>query len=72
MFCNRVDEIFFSCRHDKSESFDFDGSVVLRSFPEFAGHILVEDGKIKVPTGPGIGVDIDPDYVKKHSVVKDV
>ena len=34
--------------------------------------LRLEDGKIKVPTGPGIGVDIDPNYIKKHSVVKDV
>jgi L-alanine-DL-glutamate epimerase-like enolase superfamily enzyme len=34
--------------------------------------LRLEDGKIKVPTGPGIGVDIDPDYIKKHRVVKDV
>lgn len=34
--------------------------------------LRVEDGKIKVPTGPGIGVDIDPDYIDKHSVVRDV
>ncbi len=34
--------------------------------------LQVEDGRIKVPTGPGIGVDIDPDYIKKHTVVKDV
>ncbi len=34
--------------------------------------LRVEDGKIKVPTGPGIGVDIDPDYIAKHVVVKDV
>ena len=34
--------------------------------------LRLEDGKIKVPTGPGIGVDIDPDYIKKYSVVKDV
>jgi L-alanine-DL-glutamate epimerase-like enolase superfamily enzyme len=33
--------------------------------------LRLENGKIKVPTGPGIGVDIDPDYVKKHSLVKD-
>jgi L-alanine-DL-glutamate epimerase-like enolase superfamily enzyme len=32
----------------------------------------LEDGMIKVPTGPGIGVDIDPDFVKKHAVVNDV
>ena len=27
------------------------------------------DGVIKVPTGPGVGLDIDPDYIKKHTVV---
>jgi len=32
--------------------------------------LSVVDGKIHVPTGPGLGVDIDPDYVKKHQVVK--
>lgn len=34
--------------------------------------LRVEDGKIKVPTGPGIGVDIDPAFIMKHKVVKDV
>jgi L-alanine-DL-glutamate epimerase-like enolase superfamily enzyme len=33
--------------------------------------LRVEDGKIKVPTGPGIGVDIDPDYIRRHALVKD-
>ncbi len=32
--------------------------------------LQVVDGKIKVPTGPGFGVDIDPEWVKKHQVVK--
>jgi L-alanine-DL-glutamate epimerase-like enolase superfamily enzyme len=32
--------------------------------------LKVEDGKIKVPTGPGMGVNIDPDFIKKHKVVK--
>ena len=27
-------------------------------------------GRIKVPTGPGWGVEIDPDFVRKHEVVK--
>jgi L-alanine-DL-glutamate epimerase-like enolase superfamily enzyme len=31
--------------------------------------LKVVDGKIKVPTGAGLGVDIDPAYVKKHQVV---
>ena len=34
--------------------------------------LRLEDGKIKVPTGPGIGVNIDPDYIKKYIIVKDV
>lgn len=29
----------------------------------------VRDGRIKVPTGPGFGVDIDPDWVARHDVV---
>ena len=30
----------------------------------------VEDGTIKVPTGPGSGVEIDPEFIKKHQIVK--
>jgi L-alanine-DL-glutamate epimerase-like enolase superfamily enzyme len=30
-----------------------------------------KDGVIKVPTGPGLGLVIDPDYIKTHKVVKD-
>lgn len=32
--------------------------------------LLSVNGDIKVPTGPGFGIDIDPDFVKKHEVVK--
>jgi len=31
--------------------------------------LKVVDGRIKVPTGPGFGVDIDPAWVAKHRVV---
>jgi L-alanine-DL-glutamate epimerase-like enolase superfamily enzyme len=31
--------------------------------------LLIGDGTIKVPTGPGSGVEVDPDYLKKYSVV---
>jgi L-alanine-DL-glutamate epimerase-like enolase superfamily enzyme len=34
--------------------------------------LRLENGKIKVPTGPGIGVDIDPDWIKKYHLVQDV
>ena len=32
--------------------------------------LSVEDGSIKVPTGPGSGVDIDPEFINKFEVVK--
>ena len=31
--------------------------------------LKVVDGKMKAPTGPGLGVNIDPDFVAKHSPV---
>jgi L-alanine-DL-glutamate epimerase-like enolase superfamily enzyme len=32
--------------------------------------LKVIDGTIKVPTGPGLGVEIDPTYVSKHHILK--
>jgi len=32
--------------------------------------LSVVDGKIEVPTSPGSGVDIDPDYIRKHRSVE--
>ena len=32
--------------------------------------LKIVDGKIKVPTGPGLGIEIDPAFVRKHEVVK--
>jgi L-alanine-DL-glutamate epimerase-like enolase superfamily enzyme len=32
--------------------------------------LVSENGIVKLPTGPGLGVDIDPDFIKKHEVVK--
>ena len=29
-----------------------------------------KEGAVKVPTGAGLGIRIDPDYIKTHSVVK--
>ena len=31
--------------------------------------LLIDNGVIKVPTEPGSGVDIDPDYLKKYKIV---
>ncbi|MHB1037052.1 MAG: enolase C-terminal domain-like protein [Pirellulales bacterium] len=32
--------------------------------------LKVVDGKLKVPTSPGLGVDIDPAFVSQHQAVK--
>ncbi|MBK7927179.1 MAG: mandelate racemase/muconate lactonizing enzyme family protein [Bryobacterales bacterium] len=32
--------------------------------------LKVVAGKIQVPTGPGFGADFDPDWIKKHEVVR--
>lgn len=32
--------------------------------------LKVFDGKIKVPTGPALGIDIDSGFIKKHKIVK--
>ncbi len=32
--------------------------------------LKIVNGKIKVPTGPGMGVTLDPDFIKKHKPVK--
>ena len=32
--------------------------------------LKMRDGKIDVPTGPGLGVDIDPDFIRKHKKIE--
>ena len=32
--------------------------------------LKVVNGKIKVPTGPGLGVEIDPEFIRKHEPLK--
>lgn len=32
--------------------------------------LKIVKGRIQVPTGPGWGIDIDPDFIRKHQVIK--
>ena len=34
--------------------------------------LRLENGSIKVPTGPGLGIEIDPDFVKTYELVQNV
>lgn len=33
------------------------------------GKMKIINGKVKVPSGPGLGIDLDPDFIKKHKVI---
>lgn len=40
------------------------------SFECKTSSLLPEDGVVKVPTGPGLGIDFDPAFINKHVVVR--
>jgi L-alanine-DL-glutamate epimerase-like enolase superfamily enzyme len=61
---------FVSALPNASAHHEFKGLNTNVEFECKTSPLIVVDGKIKVPTGPGLGVDIDPDFIKKHEVVK--
>lgn len=61
---------FVSALANASAHHEFKGLNTNVQFECKTSPLSVVDGKIKVPTGPGLGVDIDPDFIKKHEVVK--
>jgi L-alanine-DL-glutamate epimerase-like enolase superfamily enzyme len=61
---------FVSVLPNASAHHEFKGLSTNVKFECKTSPLSVVDGKIKVPTGPGLGVDIDPDFIKKHEVVK--
>ncbi|MBK8503396.1 MAG: mandelate racemase/muconate lactonizing enzyme family protein [Saprospiraceae bacterium] len=60
---------FVSALPNASRHHEFKGLKTHLPFECKTSSLLVEDGKMKVPTGPGLGVDIDPDFINKHEVV---
>jgi L-alanine-DL-glutamate epimerase-like enolase superfamily enzyme len=54
-----------ACPHHEFKGFGTNVQFECKTSP-----LSVIDGKVQVPTGPGLGVDIDPDYIKKHRSVK--
>jgi L-alanine-DL-glutamate epimerase-like enolase superfamily enzyme len=61
---------FVSALANASAHHEFKGLKTEVEFECKTSSLIVVDGKIKVPTGPGLGVDISPDFIKKHKVVK--
>jgi L-alanine-DL-glutamate epimerase-like enolase superfamily enzyme len=61
---------FVSALPNASAHHEFKGLNTNVKFECKTSLLSVVDGKIKVPTGPGLGVEIDPDFIKKHESVK--
>lgn len=49
---------------------EFKGFKTEVSFECNTSPLQSDKGLVKVPTGPGLGVDLDPEFVEKHQVVK--
>jgi L-alanine-DL-glutamate epimerase-like enolase superfamily enzyme len=61
---------FVSALSNASAHHEFKGLNTNVEFECKTSPLKVVDGKIKVPTGPGSGVEIDPDFIGKHEIVK--
>lgn len=61
---------FVSAVPNAGEHHEFKGLRTHVRYECKTSQLKVVNGKIKVPTGPGFGVDFDPDWVKKHQPVK--
>ena len=60
---------FVSALENAMPHHEFKGLGTSVRFESKTSPLKVVEGKIKVPTGPGLGVDIDPDYVRLHQLV---
>jgi L-alanine-DL-glutamate epimerase-like enolase superfamily enzyme len=63
---------FVSALANASPHHEFKGLGTHVQFECKTSSLSVKHGKIKVPTGPGLGVDIDSGFVIRHKVVKDI
>lgn len=61
---------FVSAVPNAGEHHEFKGLNTHVRFECKTSPLKVVNGKIKVPTGPGFGVDFDPDWVRRHELVK--
>ncbi len=61
---------FVSVVPNAGEHHEFKGLDTNVPFECSTSPLKVENGKLKVPTGPGMGVELDPDFIKMHEVVE--
>jgi len=60
---------FVSALSNPTPHHEFKGLKTNVQFDCKTSPLKVAGGKIKVPTGPGLGVEIDPAFVNKHQKV---
>jgi L-alanine-DL-glutamate epimerase-like enolase superfamily enzyme len=60
---------FVSALPNASAHHEFKGLRTRVQFECPSSPLSVVDGKIEVPTGPGLGIEIDPDFIIKHEIV---
>ena len=61
---------FVSCVSNAGEHHEFKGLNTHVRYECKTSLLKVVNGKIKVPTGPGFGVEFDLDWVKEHQIVR--
>ena len=61
---------FVSAVPNAGEHHEFKGLKTSVRFECKTSPLKVVNGKIKVPTGPGFGADLDPEWVARHQAVK--
>lgn len=59
-----------SCVPNAGEHHEFKTTRTHVKFECKTSPLKVVDGKMKVPTGSGFGIDFDPEWVKRHQLVK--
>src|SRR5512133_3146661 len=61
---------FLSVAPNAGEHHEFKGLDTNVPFECSTSPLKVVNGKLKVPTGVGMGVELDPDFLKKHEIVE--
>jgi L-alanine-DL-glutamate epimerase-like enolase superfamily enzyme len=61
---------FVSIIPNAGEFHEFKGFTGNIPFECDTSDLKIKEGKIKVPSGPGSGIEIDPAYIAKHKKVE--
>lgn len=60
---------FSSCVKNIGPHMEYPWRTSQRADATYAPNFTIKDGKIQIPTGPGMGIEIDPEYLKTAEVV---